>query len=228
MINTIDANTLDKLGLRTNKEVVNKANENKNSLGQDQFLELMVTQIQNQDPFKPMENGDFLAQIAQFGTVSGIQDLQKTFESLSTSLISSQAMQASTLVGRNIVVPTENFNHSSGKKLNGLVDLTSATNSLSVDILDASNQVIDTVQLGPQQKGLIEFTWDGMNNKDNLAVTGSYKMVARAQLAEGDVAMSTLVNEKVKSVSIGNTQEGLLINTVSKSTYSFNQVRQVQ
>ena len=54
------------------------ATPKKTSLGQEQFLKLMTTQMTHQDPTKPMENGDFLTQIAQFGTVSGIQDLQKS------------------------------------------------------------------------------------------------------------------------------------------------------
>ena len=54
----------------------------RDKVGQDQFLELMITQLKNQDPMKPMDNGQFLSQMAQFGTVSGINDLQKSFGSL--------------------------------------------------------------------------------------------------------------------------------------------------
>ncbi len=228
MNNTISTENLNNIGLKSNKELVNAQAASKGKLGQEQFLKLMVTQIQNQDPFKPMENGDFLSQIAQFGTVSGIEDLQKSFSGLSTALISNQATQASSLIGRSIVVETENFNLLSGKNLKGLVDMSSASTSVAVDILDASNQVIKTIQLGPQSKGLVNFTWDGTNSQNQAVPAGNYKMVARANIGGKDVAMQTLIQEKVESVSIGNTQQGLLLNTASKSTYGFNQVKQVQ
>ena len=74
------------------------------SLGQDEFLELMMTQLQNQDPLNPAESGEFLSQIAQFGTVNGITELQQSFSTLASSLQSNQALQASTMVGRSVLV----------------------------------------------------------------------------------------------------------------------------
>ncbi|TAL42573.1 MAG: flagellar hook assembly protein FlgD, partial [Methylovulum sp.] len=72
------------------------------SLSQDEFLKLMTTQMTHQDPTKPMQNGEFLSQMAQFGTVSGIQDLQQSFKDFSASISSDQALQASSLVGRTV------------------------------------------------------------------------------------------------------------------------------
>ena len=76
----------------------------KKSLGQEEFLELMMTQLQNQDPLNPAESGEFLSQIAQFGTVNGITELQQSFSTLASSLQSNQALQASTMVGRSVLV----------------------------------------------------------------------------------------------------------------------------
>ncbi len=78
-----------------------------NELGLNTFLKLMVTQLNNQDPFKPMENGDFLSQIAQFGSVTGLEQLNKSFESLSTNITSGQALQAGSLVGREVLAPVD-------------------------------------------------------------------------------------------------------------------------
>ena len=75
------------LGLATSRDL----QKDKNTLGQEQFLELMVAQVRNQDPFKPLENGEFLSQIAQFSQVSGIQDLQNSFSQFANSLGSNQA-----------------------------------------------------------------------------------------------------------------------------------------
>src|SRR5210317_928742 len=99
-MNEIDkANLFGQLGLSGNQEQKAKANDD---MGQAEFLELMTTQLKFQDPMKPMENGDFLAQMAQFGTVSGINELNTNFNTLSSSFQSNQALQASTLVGRKV------------------------------------------------------------------------------------------------------------------------------
>ena len=71
-------NILNKLGVKTQEEA--KRPGNKNSLGQEDFLKLMTTQLQNQDPFAPMDNGDFIAQMAQFSTVTGITEINNNFE----------------------------------------------------------------------------------------------------------------------------------------------------
>lgn len=222
-MSTTSINQLQDLGIAATASKKPKGN-----LGQDQFLKLMITQMQNQDPFKPVENGDFLAQLAQFGTVEGIQDLQKSFTDLSGSLLSNQALQASSLVGRNIVVQADSFNHQSGKVVNGMVDLKESVNDLTVDILDSSNQVIKTIQLGIQPSGPASFSWDGKDNSGKLLADGVYKMQAKSISGGKTVAQGTLLSEKVISVSLGNAQQGLLLNTESRQTYAFNSVKQVQ
>ena len=100
-MNDIDTSKVfNQLGLTQTPET-KKAND---ELGQAEFLELMTSQLKFQDPLKPMENGDFLAQMAQFGTVSGINDLNANFNSMAASFQSNQALQASTLVGRKVLV----------------------------------------------------------------------------------------------------------------------------
>ena len=101
----IDSNNIyTQLGLNRTVETEQRDND---QLGQAEFLELMTAQLRFQDPLQPMENGDFLGQMAQFGTVSGINDLNNTFNSMSSSFQSNQALQASTLVGRRVLVPSQ-------------------------------------------------------------------------------------------------------------------------
>jgi hypothetical protein len=100
----IDATTLEQAGLARAPTADARAND---KLGQEQFLKLMITQLNNQDPFKPLESGEFLGQLAQFGTVSGIQDLQQSFQGLAGSMQSNQALQAAGLVGRSVYVPAQ-------------------------------------------------------------------------------------------------------------------------
>ena len=98
----------------------------KKELGQTDFLHLMLTQLKNQDPFKPLDSSEFLGQLAQFGTVSGLAQLQTSFDGLASSLTSDQALQASGLVGRSALVPGAEALLANGK-LSGAVDLPSLT-----------------------------------------------------------------------------------------------------
>ena len=84
-----------------------KTQEKNKELDKNAFLELMVAQLNNQDPLNPQENGDFIAQLAQFSSVEGIDNLNSTVEVMSSSLQSSQALQASALVGRTVHVKTD-------------------------------------------------------------------------------------------------------------------------
>ena len=79
----------------------------RNELGQEEFLMLMLTQLQNQDPTKPMEDGEFIAQMAQFTTVEELGGMSKSIENLASSLTSSSALQAATMVGRSVLVEGE-------------------------------------------------------------------------------------------------------------------------
>ena len=101
---------LDQFALRETE-----TNRDQGELGQAEFFDLMVTQLKNQDPFKPMESGEFLGQIAQFSTVDGIGGLQRSFESLAGSLQSSQALQASTMVGRSVALPGDTLRLEAGQ-----------------------------------------------------------------------------------------------------------------
>ena len=99
-------------------------------MGQADFLKLMTTQLRNQDPFEPLENGEFLAQIAQFGTVTGIQELQQSFGDLSSALQSNRALQASVLVGKQVLVEGSQAELGADTPLRGAVELPAATSSM--------------------------------------------------------------------------------------------------
>ena len=88
----------------------------KDQLGQAEFLELMIAQLKNQDPFKAMDPSQFLGQLAQFGTVSGIQDMQAAFGTLSDAMRSSQVLDGATMVGRDVLVPSDD-SHAAGGRL---------------------------------------------------------------------------------------------------------------
>lgn len=196
------------------------------NLGQEDFLELMTTQLQNQDPFKPMENGDFLAQIAQFSTVSGIQDLQASFESLSQSMVSNQALQASNLVGHTVLAPTGLAALEEGGSIRGVVGVPASSNAVKVTITDESGQTIRSLSLGAQPVGGAEFKWDGIKDDGSFAEPGTYFVSASANYEGNEVALDSQTYSAVDSVTLGSNG-GLLLDLRGVGRLDFSHVSQI-
>lgn len=210
---------LSDLGIATQQ---NRAQ--KQALGQDEFLKLMTTQLKNQDPFKPMESGEFLGTIAQFSTVSGIQSLQSSFEGLAASLSSNQTLQAAQMVGRAVLVPSQvGFLPEEGL-LMGAADLPSG-GEVSIEIRDASGQVVRHLDLGEQPAGLAEFTWDGVADDGTQLPEGSYTIAAFVRQGGGATSVSTLGVGLVNSVSLG--ANGLTLDLLGMAPVALTQVRQI-
>jgi len=191
----------------TNSQTVNaqaqKSTDGSQSLGQEDFLKLMVAQVQNQDPFAPMENGDFIGQMAQFSSVDGINEMNASLEKMSSAFSHGQTLQAATLVGRQVVAPTPTATLTSGHSIVGEVDLTDGVSSLMVDVKDSAGSIVKSIDLGPQAAGRIPFSWDGVGDDGNQQLIGEYHLSANAMLNNETVHFSTMMPIKVESVSVG-------------------------
>jgi len=225
---TINTDTLQSLGVASNRDNVNKAAEGNEELGQQQFLELMVAQIRNQDPFEPLENGEFLSQIAQFSTVSGIQDLQDSFSSFAGSISSNQALQASALVGRSVAVNSEVAVLKPGSTVDGALGLPANSGSVKVEFFNTAGELVRSLPLGAKQGGLVEFRWDGLTDSGQPAASGAYRIVATASIDGEDVALGTLVKDNVESVILGRPGEGTTLNLSSLGATDFNRVEEIR
>ena len=195
-------------------------------LGQAQFLSLMVAQLKNQDPMQPMQNGEFLSQMAQFGTVSGIQDLQSSFGSLATALTSNQALMASSLVGRTVLAPGSTGYLAAGGTLGGAVDLPASTSDVVVNITDSSGQLVQRLDLGAQPAGTTSFAWDGTTAAGTAAAPGVYNVTAQALNGTQQYAPNTLVEARVDSVSLGGSN-GLTLNLAGLGAVNLSDVKQI-
>ncbi len=201
---------------------------NGSDLGQEEYLKLMVTQFQNQDPFKPMENGDFLGQIAQFGTVSGITELKESFSAVASSISSDQTLQASGLIGRTVLAQVSNGDVEAGEGLKGAVDVPVATTSVSVEVRDTAGQVVRRINLGQHDGGLAEFKWDGMSDDGSIAPAGNYTFEAKIETTTGPEAVGVLVAAKVESVSMSPYTGQLSLNFANMASLGLDQIRQIQ
>ena len=196
-------------------------------LDQDAFLELMLTQIQHQDPLNPMESAEFFSQMAQMSTVQGISDLNTSFSAVSSSLQSSQALQASTMVGNTVLVPGDKSALVSGGQITGAIDLNNSTSNLLLNITDATGQSVRQVDLGSHGGGLAKFTWDGLDNNGNALPGGTYSIQAAALISGEAVAQPVLVNAKVDSVSLSKSGGEPLLNLNGLGTVSISEVREI-
>ena len=199
----------------------------RDELGQEAFLELMIAQFRNQDPMQPMTNGEFLGQLAQFGTVSGIQELQSAFSGLSESIYSDQALQAANLVGHKVLARSEFGALGEDSPLEGAVDLEGSVGAFDIEITDPAGQLVHTISLGPQQAGLVEFSWDGRTLEGETAAPGVYHVAARVTRGNQFESLSTLIATEIESVTLGRNSRGLTLNTAGHGALPFNQIERI-
>jgi len=222
-INPIDQSLIDSLGLSKKQS----PSDSGNSLGQSDFLKLMTTQLNNQDPMKPMDSGEFFNQITQFSSVSGIQDLQNTFSKVADAMLSGQALQASSLVGRNVMLESSSAYLENNSPVSGAVDISSPVDNLRVSIYSQSGELVKTIDLGQQQKGLAEFSWDGLDDKGNAVPPGKYDIKAEVRYGRDIYSQGTLIKERVESVALGNGLQDIKLNTTNSGDVSFSQVKKI-
>jgi len=224
-VNDINSNNvIQDLGLTQQPQ----SSKDRNSLGQTEFLDLMVAQLKNQDPLEPMQNGDFIAQMAQFSSVSGLNKLQASFDTLANSLQSNQALQASTLVGRSVLVPSDKAIFNQTANVRGIIDLQQSTPNVSLSVMDANGELVKTISLGGHAAGEVPFVWDGTNNNGEKMPYGTYKLEATGQGPDNRFSVGTLVNAAVESVTIGNGGQQLTLNLQDLGQVSFSQVREIK
>lgn len=222
-VSNIENSIYAQLGLTHQDEPKKSSNE----LAQEDFLKLMVTQLKHQDPFKPMENGDFLAQIAQFSSVSGIDQLNKSFSTLAESMSSNQALQAGALVDREVLAPLEYGLLPEGGGLSGAVDLPTSVGNLVISITDSAGALVREIHLGTQAAGQVAFSWDGSTDSGGYAPPGVYKVRAQASTEDGSEALQTLIAARVDSVTLGSGTQGLRLNLEGLGPIAFSDVAQI-
>jgi flagellar basal-body rod modification protein FlgD len=190
-----------------------KAATGNQSLGKDAFLQLLVTQLKNQNPLSPQDNGAFVAQLAQFSSLEGINTLNDSVNNISTNFSSSQALQASSLVGRSVITQTDKAMVDTSKSLNGSVAVTSAVGNVTVKVTDKDGKLVKTIDLGAQSAGKADFIWDGKNDAGETVPSGTYTFNASTKTDKGDsVALRTSLPATVTSVTLGQNGGEMMLN----------------
>ena len=179
-----------------------------NQLGQEDFLELMVAQVRNQDPFSPMENGEFIAQLAQFSMSDGIEAMQKSLGEMTESMTSSQLLSASALVGRSVLAPANSAQLETGGTLDGAVLLDEPASSITVNVFDSVGALVARMDVPAERDGSSPFSWNGMDRTGTPAPAGEYSLVATAMVDGENVAVQTALKRDISSITLGASSLG--------------------
>lgn len=175
-------------------------------LGKDQFLNLLVAQLNNQNPLEPQGNGEFIAQLAQFSTVEGVEKLNASMETILSGYQSSQALQASSLVGRKVIVPVDKAVVDTSESFKASMVLPTTSSNVYVNVYDSTGSVVSRINLGEQQAGNVSFIWDGKDSSGELMPPGTYKFEAQATYGNETKGLYTLLPANVDSVILGGSE----------------------
>ena len=212
---------LNKLGINSSeKSNMPKA---KDQLGQEDFLKLMTTQLQNQDPFAPMENGEFIAQMAQFSTVTGITSMDESLKNVAAKLGETRIATAANMLGHSVLVPGKIARADDDGSINGVIDLPSAATNVNVVFKSQNGEILDTINLGNQSSGLVGFAWHGAP-KDMIESDEPIFVEAYANSGKGMEGVSSSIFAEVLSSSAGDGDSGVMLDVRDYGTISANEV----
>jgi len=199
------------------------------TLGGTDFLTLMLAQLKNQDPTSPVDSSTFLSQLASLSEVQGITQLNTSFSALSNSLSSSQALQASSLLGHQALVGSSTATlGTAGGTVTGAVSVPQTTSGVTLNISNSSGVLVQQINLGAQPAGLANFSWNGTQGDGSQAPAGQYSLTAQVQGVAAGTAVSTYVNGTVQSVTMGGAgTTGLTLNVAGLGSVPFSSVQQI-
>lgn len=188
------ANPFSALGLT--REV---PDQKKQELGQEDFLRLLLAQVQNQNPLEPQSNGEFLAQMAQFSTVDGVQALNQGFAELGERLAGEQTLSAASLLGRDVLVEAQGRYSDAG--IAGSVQLDRPAERVAIEVVDGSGRTVRRLSFDGSAGGEIAFAWDGRDAEGEMLPAADYRLVASAQRPGGSEQLATWLAAPVRAVT---------------------------
>ena len=207
------------------------ANAKKTELNQEDFLTLMITQLKNQDPFKPMDPAQYVGQLAQFSSVSGLAEVNKNIATLTSSLRGNQVLDGAALIGRTVIaegnqvyryVPAE------GEAIptQGAVEVPAGASSVQLVVRDSAGTLVKT-QAMETRAGLRGFTWDGSTDSGTTAPSGAYKIEVIAKVGDKNVSLNTSVAAQVSSVALDPATGALTLDTDTLGEIAMSDVERV-
>lgn len=192
-----------------------------NADGQDRFLKLLVTQMQNQDPLNPMDNAQVTSQMAQINTVTGIEKLNSTMSAMSTNMASMQMLQGTSLVGHGVLLEGDQlFVNKDGKAAAGYT-LDAAATSVRIDVVNSSGSVIDSFTQTGKAAGRQGFDWTAPSGIS----TSGLKFQVTATSGNKPINATPLMGDTVSAVTTSNGS--LNLELANGLTVPYSQIKAV-
>lgn len=229
MTTSVDSSTSDfiKTLQKAGSSTAGDSTTGASSLGKDSFLQLLVTQMQNQNPLDPQDNSEFVAQLAQFSSLETMQNLSTSVDAIGGMYQSSQALQASSLVGRTVTVDSGSTNVDTSTDLVGSVVLPSASTVTTVKVSDKDGNLVRTIDLDAQKAGTASFTWDGKDENGNVLAAGNYSFVATGSIDGTSTTLTTYLPATVSSVTMGTAGTAMTLNLANGTSVALSKVQQI-
>lgn len=222
-MSTVQANSVSP-GLMAAMNPGQGATQTTSAAAQDQFMKLLVTQMKNQDPLNPLDNAQVTSQLAQLSTVSGIEKMNATLQSMMTNYQSMQSLQAASMIGHGVMVDGSTMSLNNGKALFG-VDLSGNADSVNIAVLDGNGQKIHSFDVGAQQAGLLPLQWDGTTDSGAAAADGAYSFKVTALSGGQPVSAQTLSYGQVASVA--SDSQGVKLTVPGLGAVNLADIRQI-
>ena len=207
------------------------ASEPKDELTQANFIELLVAQVKNQDPTKPMDPSQFMNQLTQSSMVNGLNDLQNSFDVLADKLSSDQSLQAASLVGKSVLTVGGDSFLETGKTIGGQINLDQSASDLNVKIFNSTGEQIKTLALGGRASGGVQFKWDGFADDGSVSPSGSYLVTADALINGEQQGVAVSIETKVDSISlnqsVNGSPAGTVLNLVGGQSVPLSEVQKI-
>jgi flagellar basal-body rod modification protein FlgD len=214
-------------GLSLTGSSVTSAPSSGATMTQSDFLQLLTTQLQDQDPTQPMDNSQMAAELAQFATLSTDQNIDSTLNTMSSNMTSnaqtSQVLNASNLVGKQVLVPSSTLEYS-GSAATGAVNVTTAGDTV-VNITDSNGNLVNSIDLGTQPVGLAQFSWNGTDSNGNAVANGTYTISANS--GGSSTALTTYASGAVTGVGYGGSSTGTYVQVAGVGGVPLSQVAQI-
>ena len=200
--------------------------KHKNELGKNEFLNLMIAQLNNQSPLEPQDNTAFVAQLAQFSSLEGITELNDSVGDIVGEFRSAQALQASAMVGRSVLVPVDSGTLTMGGSISGIAEVPSGSGKLTMKVYSPAGVLVSQKDLGTGQVGDVKFTWDGRNANGEAMPAGSYKIAVEGVFDGETEQVKSFLGANVDSVSIA-ADGGVKLNLAGQGSIAMSEVRQI-
>lgn len=189
------------LNAATNAEyVASTTTTDKSVLGKDDFMKLLLVELQNQDPTEPMDSEKILTQTSQLATLEATDKTNKALEELAAAMSSTQQFSMVSAIGKTADVGSNAITLDKGKSSSFEVYFPDDVSKGSVEILDKNGNKIKTLDVGTNDKGVYKFTWDGKNTSGNSVDSGIYYVTASYTNPDGDALKTRLGAYPIESV----------------------------